>query len=130
MTVGTRRYGTESCDESFLFARRTEHSMIQCRENADHDADAYLEPRAVRAELACARTLLDELVTVLESHHDERTRCDVVAQVAEQLDRVADSMRLWATGRDHRHVPESGIVLSPSGERPSTSSMNPGRRER
>jgi hypothetical protein len=101
--------------------------MSQRRENANHDADACLEPRAVRAELACARTLLDELVTVLEAHHDERTRSDVVEQVAEQLDRVAVAMRLWATARDRLEVLESGVVLSPLGAR---SLINPGRRER
>jgi hypothetical protein len=91
--------------------------MIQRRENANHDTDARPEPRAVRAELACARTLLDELVTVLEARHDERMRCDMVEQVAEQLDRVADTMRSWATAQDHRDVPESGVVLSPQARR-------------
>jgi hypothetical protein len=101
--------------------------MIQRRENANHDPDAYLGARALRAELACARTLLDELSTVLEAHHDERTRCDVVEQAAEQLGRVADAMRVWATARDHRDGPDSGVLLSPSSTRPL---MSPGRRER
>jgi hypothetical protein len=93
--------------------------MNQRRENANDDADADLGARTLRGELACARTLLDELVTVLEARNDERTRCDVVEQVAEQLDRVAETMRSWAKARDRRDVPESGVVLSPSSARPS-----------
>jgi hypothetical protein len=80
--------------------------------------------RAVRAELACAKTLLDELETVLEAHDEERTRCDVVAQLADQLDRLANTMREWTAGRV-RADPGSGVVMS----RPSRRLADPARGE-
>lgn len=58
----------------------------------DPDPMARRAPRHVLTALACARALLDELETVLD---DERTRSDVVIQVAEQLARLANMMNQW-----------------------------------
>jgi len=52
-------------------------------------------PSHVLTALACARALLDELETVLDDPDDERTRSDVVIQVAEQLARLANMMNQW-----------------------------------
>ena len=51
--------------------------------------------RPARTELACARALLDALEALLDAEHEDRTRCDVVVQVADQLARVASTLRLW-----------------------------------
>jgi hypothetical protein len=82
--------------------------MIEGCENANLEGEAPLKPRAVRAELACARALLDELATVLEARNEERARYDMANQVADQLERVADTIRRWATARDHQQVLGSG----------------------
>ena len=47
----------------------------------------------VRTELACARALLDELETVLDMRSEEQTQRDVVLQVADQLARVASTLK-------------------------------------
>ncbi len=55
----------------------------------------YPPPRAVSTELACARALLDALEALLRSEEVEPTRCDVVVQLADQLTRVATTMKEW-----------------------------------
>jgi hypothetical protein len=59
------------------------------------NAGTGLPPRAVSTGLACARALLDALETLLRSGDVEPTRCDVVVQVADQLARVATTMKEW-----------------------------------
>jgi hypothetical protein len=93
--------------------------MIEGPEYASLGAEAPLEPRAVRAELACARALLDELENVLMAHNEQRTRCNVVDQVADQLDRVANTIRRWAKAREHQPAFGSGTRMSSSRQRPS-----------
>jgi len=61
----------------------------------DPDPVARRAPSHVLTALACARALLDELETVLDDPDDERTRSDVVIQVAEQLARLANMMNQW-----------------------------------
>jgi hypothetical protein len=51
-------------------------------------------PRSLLTALACARSLLDQLETVIDGANDERTH-DVVLQVAEHLARLASTMTLW-----------------------------------
>ncbi|MGA7119358.1 MAG: hypothetical protein WBY94_04630 [Polyangiaceae bacterium] len=58
-------------------------------------AGTGLPPRTVSTELACARALLDALESILRSGEFEPTRCDVVVQVADQLARVATTMKEW-----------------------------------
>ena len=55
-------------------------------------------PREVLTALACARALLDELETVVDAGSDERTRADLVNQVAEYLRQLASTMTRWQTG--------------------------------
>ncbi|HXN34318.1 MAG TPA: hypothetical protein VN894_20795 [Polyangiaceae bacterium] len=59
------------------------------------NAGRGLPPRAVSTELACARALLDALEALLRSGDAEPTRCDVVVQLADQLARVATTMKEW-----------------------------------
>jgi hypothetical protein len=99
--------------------------MIEEHRTANLQGEARPVARAVRAELACARTLLEELETVLEAHNEERTRCDVVAQFADQLDRLARAMRQWTTERVRRDV-GSGIDISRSSARASDPSPDEG----
>lgn len=49
--------------------------------------------RALRTELACARALLDALETLLDRENEERTRGDVVVQVADYLASVASTLK-------------------------------------
>lgn len=49
----------------------------------------------VRTELACTRALLDELETVLDAGREGRTVGDVLVQVADQLVRMASTMKEW-----------------------------------
>jgi hypothetical protein len=60
---------------------------------------ARLAQRTPRTELACARALLDALEAVLDAEHEEQTRCDVAAQVADQLARVANTLKQWKSER-------------------------------
>jgi hypothetical protein len=55
-------------------------------------------PRDVLTALACARALLDELETLVDAGSDERTRSDLVNQVAEYLRQLASTMTRWQTG--------------------------------
>ncbi len=55
----------------------------------------FLGPRAVSTEVACARALLDALETLLLAENIEPNRCDVIVQIADQLARVATTMRQW-----------------------------------
>ncbi len=47
--------------------------------------------RALRTELACARALLDELEAALDA--GDELHCDVSVQAADQLVRVASTMK-------------------------------------
>ncbi|HSY23501.1 MAG TPA: hypothetical protein VK841_15350 [Polyangiaceae bacterium] len=47
--------------------------------------------RALRMEIACARTLLDELEAALDA--EEEVRSHVSAQTADQLTRLANTMK-------------------------------------
>jgi hypothetical protein len=47
--------------------------------------------RTLRMEIACARMLLDELEAALDA--GEKVQCDVSAQTADQLARLADTMK-------------------------------------
>ncbi|HXN30608.1 MAG TPA: hypothetical protein VN894_02055 [Polyangiaceae bacterium] len=55
----------------------------------------FLGPRAVSTEVACARALLDALETLLRAEDVEANRYDVIVQVADQLARVATTIRQW-----------------------------------
>jgi len=59
--------------------------------------------RDVRVEVACARTLLDELEAVLDGKDDGRARHEVVAQVADQLTRIA--LAIQGRSRETRPPP-------------------------
>jgi hypothetical protein len=56
---------------------------------------ARLAQRSLRTDVACARALLDALEAVLDAENDERTRRDVIVQMAGQLTRVAGRMEAW-----------------------------------
>jgi hypothetical protein len=58
--------------------------------------------RGVMTEVACARALLDELETVLDADHEGHAGCDVVAQVADQLTRLASTMKHWKAERSRQ----------------------------
>jgi hypothetical protein len=70
---------------------------------------ASILPREVWTEIACARALLDELETVLDAAHGEQTRCVFVTQIADQLTRVANTMKEWEAGRGQQstHLPST-----------------------
>jgi hypothetical protein len=53
-----------------------------------------LTRRIRRIELACARALLDELEAALDAKTDDRTPGDFVVQSADQLARLATTMKL------------------------------------
>jgi hypothetical protein len=72
---------------------------------------ARLALSTVRTELACARALLDELETVLHAESEERTRDDVFIQVADQLARMANTMKQWTEDESPTLVP---FVRGPS----------------
>ncbi|MGO8996523.1 MAG: hypothetical protein ACLQVI_24680 [Polyangiaceae bacterium] len=55
-----------------------------------------LSPLAVRTELACARALLDELEARLASENAKGGSRELAAQAAEELMRVARTMKQWA----------------------------------
>jgi hypothetical protein len=78
-----------------LFFQPQLDSKTKRGETMNLEGRARLAPRAVRTELACARALLDELETVLDAESEERTRGDVVIQVADQLTRMASTMKQW-----------------------------------
>ncbi len=61
-------------------------------------------PRTVSTELACARALLDALEAVLDAESEERIAFDVVVQVADQLARLAGSMKRWESERPQSPV--------------------------
>ncbi|MGA7119171.1 MAG: hypothetical protein WBY94_03690 [Polyangiaceae bacterium] len=65
------------------------------RPDARHAGTGLIPPRAVSTELACARALLDALETLLRAEAVEPSRCDVVVQLADQLARVATTMKEW-----------------------------------
>lgn len=48
--------------------------------------------RTRRTEVACVRALLDELEVALGAQTDDRTRGDVVVQIADQLAYLAKTM--------------------------------------
>ena len=67
-------------------------------DTVDDNESQRRAPREVLTALACARALLDELETVVDAGSDERTRLDVVSQVAEYLRQLASTMTRWQTG--------------------------------
>jgi ribosome-associated translation inhibitor RaiA len=60
-------------------------------ENVDPARNGGAARRALRMEIACARALLDELEATLDAEED--VRCDVSAQAADQLTRLANTMK-------------------------------------
>jgi hypothetical protein len=62
--------------------------------------------RALRTELACARALLDALETALDAETEERTKCGVALQIAEQFVRVANTMTLWGDAWSQNGISE------------------------
>jgi hypothetical protein len=65
------------------------------RRTVSIDAHAGLAHRTMRIELACARALLDAIEMVLSAPSTARSRSDVVAQIADQLSRVAITIQRW-----------------------------------
>jgi hypothetical protein len=59
------------------------------------EAAAGLAHRTMRIELACARALLDAIEIIFNAPSTARSRSDVVAQIADQLSRVAITIRWW-----------------------------------
>ncbi len=55
-----------------------------------------LSARAVRTELACARALLDELEARFAAGNVSAGSRDLAAQAADELARVARTMKGWA----------------------------------
>jgi hypothetical protein len=55
-----------------------------------------LSPRAVRTELACARALLDELEARFALGNAGAGSRNLAAQAADELTRVARTMKGWA----------------------------------
>jgi hypothetical protein len=62
---------------------------------SENHGEARHSPHPLGRELACARALLDELETALDAGNDDRTRRDVVVQVAEHLTRLAATIHQW-----------------------------------
>lgn len=99
---------------------------------ASFRGDAGLAQRTVRTELACARALLDELETVLDAQNEEQTRSDVVLQVADQLARVASTLKQSGTRRGDERAVRGGFMIIGSNPPPeddrseSTSAMTHG----
>ncbi len=54
--------------------------------------------RTVRMEVACARTVLDELAAVLDGVREGRTPREMLGPVADELARVALAMQKLARG--------------------------------
>jgi hypothetical protein len=71
-----------------------ERPLERRRETANLKESPRRAPRSLLTALACARSLLDQLETVIDGANDERTR-DVVIQVAEHLARLASTMTQW-----------------------------------
>jgi predicted S18 family serine protease len=67
-----------------------------------------LSPLTVRTELACARTLLDELEARLASGNAHGGSRDLASQAADELMRVARTMKLWAS------LAEADVLLEPA----------------
>jgi hypothetical protein len=93
--------------------REHEGSFFDPRANdgADVDAVARHVPRRLRTELACARALLDALETLFAVEREDLARLDVVVQLADQLARLASTIKqregvppcepARGTGEDH-----------------------------
>jgi hypothetical protein len=81
--------------ESYQKRDNDKERSLECRlETANLKESPRRAPRNLLTALACARSLLDRLETVIDVANDERTR-DVVIQVAEHLARLASMMTLW-----------------------------------
>jgi hypothetical protein len=63
--------------------------------------------RTMRIELACARALLDAIEIILNVPSSARSRSDVVAQIADQLSRVAIIIQQWQDGPHDDEFPEA-----------------------
>lgn len=77
------------------------------RRTVSIEAAAGLAHRTMRIELACARALLDAIEIVLNAPSTARSRSDVVAQIADQLSRVALTIRRWQDGQRDDEFPEA-----------------------
>ena len=75
--------------------------------------------RSLRVAVACARALLDELDTELGEPGEDQTTRDVIAQVADERERVAKAMKRWA-------VNDLEAVRTPSQRRLRIGDMWPG----
>jgi len=71
------------------------------------EAAAGLAHRTMRIELACARALLDAIEIVLDTPSAARSRSDVVAQIADQLSRVAITIQRWQDEQCDDEFPEA-----------------------
>lgn len=65
-----------------------------------------LSPLTVRTELACARALLDELEAQLASGNANGGSRDLASQAADELMRVARTMKRWAALAEADVIPE------------------------
>jgi hypothetical protein len=63
------------------------------------EGKTVLVPRTVWTELACVRAVLDKLEAVLDSDSEEQVRCDVIGQLADELERLARTMTRWEAER-------------------------------
>jgi hypothetical protein len=66
-----------------------------------------LSPLSVRTELACARALLDVLEARLASGNASEGTRDLATQAADELLRVARTMKRWAALTEADVVPEA-----------------------
>jgi hypothetical protein len=57
------------------------------------EGNTALVPRTVWTEVTCARELLDKLEIELDTHGEEQIRFDVVIQLADELARLASTMK-------------------------------------
>ena len=77
------------------------------RRTVSIEAAAGLAHRTMRIELACARALLDAIEIIFNAPSTARSRSDVVAQIADQLSRVAITIRWWQDPQRDDEFPEA-----------------------
>ncbi|MDP9002956.1 MAG: hypothetical protein M3O46_22930 [Myxococcota bacterium] len=86
--------------------------------SANLAGEARPSHRIARTEVACARALLDQLETMLDTQNEEQTRCDVVLQVADQLARVASTMKQSGARRGDKPIVRGGVMVIGSNSPP------------
>ncbi len=88
-------------------------SKTKHREPVNREGKSCHTLLIVRTELACTRALLDELETVLDAGREERTVGDVLVQVADQLVRMASTMREWQDNRSLERRRDESLKIVP-----------------